>query len=133
MMLTIEADEAWWPPTLTPEELSRTRLAWWTMLLASHSTRRCTDSRSSIEASDAPCAPGAATGPVSPCVALEQPVGVCGGGEHSALLERERIDLDQAAARAREQVTSGQPVAPEPRAVDRHEERGGGSHDGHVG
>src|SRR4051794_12683318 len=43
---TIEALEAWWPPTFTPLRFSRTRLAWWTMLVASHSTRRWT--RSSV-------------------------------------------------------------------------------------
>src|SRR3954463_12409533 len=43
---TIEALDAWWPPTFTPERFSRTRLAWWTMLVASHSTRRWT--RSSV-------------------------------------------------------------------------------------
>src|SRR3954463_9842096 len=36
---TIEALDAWWPPTFTPERFTRTRLAWWTMLVASHSTR----------------------------------------------------------------------------------------------
>ena len=30
---------AWCPPTFTPLRFSRTRLAWWTMLVASHSTR----------------------------------------------------------------------------------------------
>jgi hypothetical protein len=44
MMLTIDAEEAWWPPTFTPEDVWRTLLAWWTMLIASHSTRRCTAS-----------------------------------------------------------------------------------------
>ena len=29
MMLTIDADDAWWPPTFTPEGVSRTLLAWW--------------------------------------------------------------------------------------------------------
>src|ERR687895_160277 len=38
--LTIDALEAWWPPTLTPERFSRTRLAWWTIAAESHSTRR---------------------------------------------------------------------------------------------
>ena len=49
MMLTIEADDAWWPPTFTPDGVSRTLLAWWTMLVASHSTRRWTASRVSCE------------------------------------------------------------------------------------
>ena len=40
MMLTIEADDAWCPPTFTPDAVVRTLLAWWTMLVASHSTRR---------------------------------------------------------------------------------------------
>src|SRR5918992_5907490 len=37
--LTIDALEAWWPPTFTPERFSRTRLAWWTIAADSHSTR----------------------------------------------------------------------------------------------
>src|SRR4051794_41821751 len=60
MMLTIEADEAWWPPTFTPDGVSRTLFAWWTMLVASQSTRRCTASRSSIEGVLSSCAVGAA-------------------------------------------------------------------------
>src|ERR687895_1650504 len=40
MRLTIEALEAWWPPTFTPERFSRTRLAWCTIAADSHSTRR---------------------------------------------------------------------------------------------
>src|SRR4051812_32235768 len=43
---TLEGLDARGPPPLTPERVSRTRLAWWTMLVASHSTRRCT--RSSV-------------------------------------------------------------------------------------
>ena len=39
MMLTIDADDAWWPPTFTPDAVSLTRLAWCTMLVASQSTR----------------------------------------------------------------------------------------------
>ena len=38
--LTIDALDAWWPPTFTPERFSRTRLAWCTIAAASHSTRR---------------------------------------------------------------------------------------------
>src|SRR3954451_23359040 len=44
---TIDALEAWWPPTLIPLGFGRTRLAWWTMAVASHSTRRWTASRTS--------------------------------------------------------------------------------------
>src|SRR5918998_1789832 len=40
--LTIDALDAWWPPTFTPERFSRTRLAWWTIAVASQSTRRST-------------------------------------------------------------------------------------------
>jgi len=47
MMLAIDADDAWWPPTFTPDGVARTLFAWWTMLVASHSTRRCTASRTS--------------------------------------------------------------------------------------
>src|SRR5919204_4633261 len=39
---TIEALEAWWPPTFTPDRVFRTRLAWCTIEVASHSTRRWT-------------------------------------------------------------------------------------------
>src|SRR3954470_22878159 len=53
MMLTSEADEAWWPPPFTPLGVFRTRLAWWTMLVASHRTRRWTASRTSISVSRA--------------------------------------------------------------------------------
>src|SRR3954468_22157820 len=42
--LTIEALDAWWPPTFTPDGFGRTRLAWCTIEVASHSTRRCTAS-----------------------------------------------------------------------------------------
>src|SRR5215208_2004903 len=42
--LTIDALDAWWPPTFTPERFSRTRFAWWTMAVASQSTRRWTAS-----------------------------------------------------------------------------------------
>src|SRR5918995_4745020 len=45
--LTIEALEVWWPPTFTPERVSRTRLAWCTIAVASHSTRRSTARRTS--------------------------------------------------------------------------------------
>src|SRR5918996_569283 len=38
--LTIDALEAWCPPTFTPERFSRTRLAWCTIAADSHSTRR---------------------------------------------------------------------------------------------
>src|SRR5436190_2807498 len=44
MRLTIEALDAWWPPTFTPEGFGRTRLAWCTIDVASHSTRRWTAS-----------------------------------------------------------------------------------------
>jgi hypothetical protein len=33
------ADEAWWPPTLTESSDGRSRFAWSTMRMASHSTR----------------------------------------------------------------------------------------------
>src|SRR3954470_7238396 len=44
MRLTIDALDAWWPPTFTPERFSRTRLAWCTIAVASQSTRRWTAS-----------------------------------------------------------------------------------------
>jgi hypothetical protein len=46
MSETIDALDAWWPPTLIPDGFGRTRLAWWTIAVASHSTRRWTASRS---------------------------------------------------------------------------------------
>src|SRR5688500_9219311 len=49
---TIDALDAWWPPTFTPDGLGRTRLAWWTIAAASHSTRRWIDS--SVSRSVAP-------------------------------------------------------------------------------
>ena len=42
MIPTIDADEASWPPTFTPDAVVRTLFAWCTMLVASHSTRCCT-------------------------------------------------------------------------------------------
>ena len=40
---TIEADEAWWPPTLTsPSDLGRRWLALWTIQHASHNSRAST-------------------------------------------------------------------------------------------
>ncbi len=39
---TIDALDAWWPPTFTPERFGRTRLAWWTIEVASQRTRRST-------------------------------------------------------------------------------------------
>ena len=47
MMPTMDADDAWCPPTFTPDDVVRTWLAWWTMLVANHSTRRWTCSRTS--------------------------------------------------------------------------------------
>ncbi len=42
MIVAIEALDAWWPPTFSPDGLGRTRLAWWTIAVASQSTRRST-------------------------------------------------------------------------------------------
>ena len=39
MIDTIEALDAWWPPTFRPVGLGRTRLAWSTIAVDSHSTR----------------------------------------------------------------------------------------------
>ena len=58
MMLTIDADEAWWPPTFTPDSVFRTLFAWWTIEVASHRTRDSTDSSTSRSTS-----PGARTPP----------------------------------------------------------------------
>src|SRR6202043_1903053 len=59
--LTIEALEDWWPPTFTPELFFRTRLACWTMAVASHRTRRWTRSSTSMSRS-VPGAPAAGGG-----------------------------------------------------------------------
>ena len=40
MIETIDADEAWCPPTFIPEGLGRTRLAWWMIAVDSHKTWR---------------------------------------------------------------------------------------------
>src|SRR3954454_13679141 len=61
---TIDALEAWWPPTLTPERLGRTRLAWCTIAVASHSTRRWTRSSSS-RSSACGCSAIATSGPLT--------------------------------------------------------------------
>ena len=45
MIVEIEAQEAWWPPTLRPDSLGRTRLAWWMIDVDSQSTRRWISSR----------------------------------------------------------------------------------------
>ena len=42
MIDTIDADEAWCPPTLSPPGFGRTRLAWSMIAVASHSTRSST-------------------------------------------------------------------------------------------
>src|SRR6476619_4965985 len=56
MTLTIDADDAWWPPTFTPDGVLRTLLAWWTIEVASHRTRRWTASRTSSDgAPEAAC------------------------------------------------------------------------------
>ena len=49
MIETIEALEAWWPPTFTPEVFARTLLAWWTIDVAIQSTRRSTACSSSAD------------------------------------------------------------------------------------
>src|ERR1044072_4758393 len=45
MIDAIDADDAWWPPTFTPDGVLRTLLAWWTIEVASHSTRLSTAAR----------------------------------------------------------------------------------------
>ena len=57
MIETIEALDAWWPPTFTPERFGRTRLAWWTIAVASHSTRRSTASSPAISLSQSRAEP----------------------------------------------------------------------------
>ncbi|WP_433225906.1 hypothetical protein [Microtetraspora malaysiensis] len=39
MIDTIDAEDAWWPPTFKPEGFSRTRFAWWMTAEESQSTR----------------------------------------------------------------------------------------------
>jgi hypothetical protein len=48
MMLTIDALDAWWPPTFSPSPDGRTRFAWWTIDVAIHSTRRSTERKTSM-------------------------------------------------------------------------------------
>ena len=50
MIVTIEALDAWWPPTLRPVGLGRTRLAASTIAVASHRTR-CSTSLSACASS----------------------------------------------------------------------------------
>jgi hypothetical protein len=40
MIDTIDAQDAWWPPTLSPDGFGRTRFASWMIAVDSHSTRR---------------------------------------------------------------------------------------------
>ena len=40
--MTIDAHDAWWPPTFSPSRLARTWLAWWIIHVLSHSTLRST-------------------------------------------------------------------------------------------
>ena len=44
MTETSDADDAWCPPTLTPDGVWRTLLAWWTIDIANHRTRSWTAS-----------------------------------------------------------------------------------------
>ncbi|WP_326726351.1 hypothetical protein OHT59_10345 [Streptomyces sp. NBC_00243] len=38
MIDTIDAEDAWCPPTFTPDSFGRTRFAWWIMAVDSQST-----------------------------------------------------------------------------------------------
>src|SRR5436190_1471308 len=86
MIETIDAVEAWWPPTLTPERFGRTRLAWWTIAVASHSTRRSISPRRSRSADGVAAAPDAMRGfcPVGDSVRTQ--VGIVGAGPAGLLL-----------------------------------------------
>src|SRR5580700_7536078 len=66
MIDTIEALEAWWPPTLRPDGLGLTRLAWSTIAIDSQSTRCSTDRSTSRS-------PAAALGPAGPSEVLVMP------------------------------------------------------------
>ena len=48
MIETIDALDAWCPPTLMPDEFGRTLLAWWMIEVASHSTRFSRDRASAV-------------------------------------------------------------------------------------
>src|SRR5690606_40418775 len=50
MIDTIEADDAWCPPTFNPDGFGRTRLAWWMIALDNHSTRSSIARRTSVVA-----------------------------------------------------------------------------------
>src|SRR6185312_15031131 len=53
MIVTIDALDAWCPPTFRPDGLGRTRFAWWIIAVDSHSTRRSTSLRTAIGAGGA--------------------------------------------------------------------------------
>ena len=48
MMLTIDAEDDWWPPTFTPSAFSRPRFAASMIDVASHRTRWAISSRTSV-------------------------------------------------------------------------------------
>jgi len=50
MAVTSEAEEAWWPPTLTPSPVARSWLAASTIRVASHRTRCWISSRAAVSA-----------------------------------------------------------------------------------
>ena len=54
MIVTIEALDAWWPPTFSPPGLGRTRLAWSTIAVESQSTRSSTARRTCSSAMSRP-------------------------------------------------------------------------------
>src|SRR3954452_15424076 len=121
MIVTREALDAWWPPTLSPSGLGRTRLAWCTMAVASHSTRCSTArrtsvgtrSRSPVMAAPFPnprpdwtiTATSAQPVPARPSRLLtRRPIDDAGGG-HCAQARRPRPDRRATAARADRQPT----------------------------
>src|SRR6056297_1865474 len=74
MIDTIDADDAWWPPTLiamSPDGAGRSRLAWSIIRVASHSTRCCT--RSITSTSTVLDSTSTAVSPASPTLAVCHP------------------------------------------------------------
>jgi hypothetical protein len=58
MIDTIEAQDAWWPPTFSPLGLGRIRLAWWIIAVESHNTRAAMVSSGSAALTVGPPEPG---------------------------------------------------------------------------
>src|SRR6476661_287434 len=126
MTLTIDADDAWWPPTFTPEGVVRTRFAWCTIDVASHSTRRCSASRTSSEGSVAVSGGAASVLITSALCHPRPPGGDSAGGRLQAEAERPRGLVAGGVAQDHGAGDADDPQALEQRAVgarERHAHR----------